>query len=118
MCKRTLQRVLQTSGCPDHAARFCTLRGFTDEPTRLWNAGEHNGRQLYCQLQSQGYHGSYLAVTCFLEPLRQQKLETAKAIASVCATRTPSRLRHLPGHATADAAVSQPLPGRQPTRRQ
>jgi len=80
MCKRTLQRVLHTAGCPpEHAARFRTLRGFTDELTRLWNAGEHNGRQLFRHIQSQGYRGSYLAVAYFLQPLRQQQLEIGEA---------------------------------------
>jgi len=81
MCKRTLRRVLQTTSCPEHAARNRTLRGFMDELTRQWNAGEHNGRPLYRHIQSQGYRGSYLAVTRFLEPLRQQKLQAAEAIA-------------------------------------
>ncbi len=82
MCKRTLQRVLQTTGCPpEHAARFRTLRGFMDELTRLWNAGEHNGRQLYRHIRSQGYRGSYLAVTYVLQPLRQQMLQATETTA-------------------------------------
>ena len=82
MCKRTLQRVLQTTGCPpEHAARFRTLRGFTDALTQLWNAGEHNGRQLFRHIQGQGYRGSYLAVAYFLQPLRQQMLQAIETAA-------------------------------------
>jgi hypothetical protein len=74
----TLRRVLKTDGCPPHAAMWRTLRDFTDEVTRSWQAGEHNGRELYNQIRAQGYRGSYQLLLRFLQPLRQQQLEAVE----------------------------------------
>ncbi|MCC7360116.1 MAG: ISL3 family transposase [Anaerolineales bacterium] len=77
--KGTLRRVLQTEGCPAHAALWRTLSDFTDEVTRRWEAGERNGRALYNQIRAQGYRGSYQLLLRFLQPLRQQLLEASRA---------------------------------------
>jgi transposase len=81
--KSTLRRILQTEGCPPHAALWRTLRDFIDEVTRRWEAGERNGRALYNQIRAQGYRGSYQLLLRFLQPLRQRLLEAEQASVSL-----------------------------------
>jgi hypothetical protein len=77
--KSTLRRVLQTEGCPSHAALWRTLRVLMDEVARRWEAGERNGRALCNRIRAQGYRGSYQLLLRFLQPLRQRLLEAEQA---------------------------------------
>jgi transposase len=73
VARSTIRRALSTStpGCPEHGSHQRRIKPFLSYLTDRCQHGERNARQLFHEIQAQGYTGSYLAVTRFVAPYRQ-----------------------------------------------
>ena len=91
--KSTVFRYLRSTQFPERKQR--SDRGFSRllAPFKAyllerWNAGCREVKQLFHQLQSQGYQGSYTTVTRYIKCLAQ-----AQGLAQQCKGRSPPQLR-------------------------
>src|SRR3989441_627891 len=78
--QRTIFRYLHTSTCPGQQHRSTygrsLLTPYKDYLLARWNAGCRTARQLFRELQAQGYPGSYAVVAAYASRLRQDRKST------------------------------------------
>ena len=67
----TIERYLLIGHYPEHARRMETIRPYTDYLIQRWEAGVRVAVQLFEEIKTQGYRGSYKAVTMFVAELKR-----------------------------------------------
>jgi transposase len=79
MARATVVRYLRAGEFPEIAQRVKTpsrLDPYCTYIEQRWQAGCRNGRQLYEEIRSQGYRGSYARLCAWLSPWRSRHAET------------------------------------------